>query len=118
MYEYASIIVYVWNYTHKGRKNYMYSNKKEKVEKIRSKNIADCVLHELKLEQETMNLEMRNNEKDIKVDYREMYFILFHTITCALEILQELEEETAKKACDILKNGQSRGEEMYVSNER
>ncbi|MBD5089668.1 MAG: hypothetical protein HDT30_12825 [Clostridiales bacterium] len=92
----------------------MHDNKKEILERTRIKDIVDYPLPEFIPKEAFLNLEIGNDEKGIQTDYRAMYFMLFHTITCALEVLQDLEEETVKKACSILKNGQSRSEDMYI----
>lgn len=60
------------------------------------------------------NIGCKEQGRGEKADYQTMYQILFKSITFSLEFLQESEEKCVKKACEILKKGQCRCEEIYI----
>lgn len=63
------------------------------------------------------NIGGEKQEDSGKIDYQEMYHLLFKDITCALELLQLSHDKNAKKASEILKNGQCRTEKIFVDSE-
>lgn len=53
-----------------------------------------------------------------QADYQAMYFVLFETITSALEHLESSSNDTVIKACQILKNGQCRSKAIHSRSQK
>ena len=63
------------------------------------------------------NLEICGQERKGKADYQDMYDFLFKDVSSALTILHESADNNARKASEILKQGQCRAEEIYMESE-
>lgn len=64
------------------------------------------------------NLGITSRGDSRQADYQAMYFVLFETITHALELLEDSNDKIVEDACRILKNGQCRSEAIYIRSEK
>lgn len=64
------------------------------------------------------NLGITSRDDSRQADYQAMYFVLFETITHALELLEDSNDKIIEDACRILKNGQCRSEAIYIRSEK